>query len=340
MSLNSSVSESSGTLIGLTDQEEHLAQEIMAWLESENCEDIDIVRTRFFCLKELGAVVSLFPSIRNNQMVRGDLGDEKKFIAFVTGFALPSRLLRSPVRVMAVRSYLVAKSHAFSLLSMLIKDKMEYYTQVRHVIFSIICTLIIEEVYFSCLEDPSLPEHIRFRLANNLVTLWDSGVDPRIFEHLPALEALWAARGAAPPSFGTMDGASELTRIMLALGNDWHAFLALSISNDETRFALEEFLFGISYEEILDVRSRLNRFGISAVGADEVRSYLGSSPAYAMVDNDDPRMAYEFYILRRDAAQLRRLANAPGPKKTLEEIYLRHRITMDHIDTSKSLSTS
>jgi hypothetical protein len=255
------------------------------------------------------------------------LWDERKFIAFVSGLALPSRLLHSPVRVMAVRSYLVAKSHAFSLLSVLVKDKAEYYARARHVIFGIICTLMIEEVYASCLGDPSLPDHIRFGLAGNLVALWDSGVDPGISEHLPALESLWAARGAAPPSFGTMDGASELTRIMLDLGNDWHDFLSLSISNDETRFALEEFLFGISYEEILDVRSRLSRFGISAVGAEEVRSYLGSSPAYAMADNDDPRTAWDFYILRRDAAHLRRLTNAPGPKKTLEEIYLKHRIT-------------
>jgi hypothetical protein len=310
----------------MTEQEECLAQEIMACLESENCEDIDIVRTRFSCLGELGAVVSHFPSIRKNQMVRGELWDEKKLIPFVTAFSPPSRLLHSPIRVTAVRSYLVAKSHAFSLLSILIKDRAEYYIRARRVIFSIICTLMIEEVYASCLDDSSLPEPVRFRLANNLVALWDSGVDPRVTEHLPALEALWTARGAAPPNFGTMDGASELTRILLDLGDDWHDFLADSLSSDETRFALEEFLFGISYEEILDVRSRLSRFGISAVGADEVRAYLGSSPAYAMADNDDPRMPYDFYILRRDAAQLRRLTNAPGPQKTLEELYLKHKI--------------
>jgi hypothetical protein len=318
---------SEAPIVGLTDQEEGLAQEIMACLESERCEGLDIVRTRFFCLRELGAVVSRFPSIRKHQTLRGEEGDEKEFIAFVSGFALPSRLLRSPVRVMAVRSYLVAKSHAFSLLSLLVKDKTKYYIQARHVIFGIICTLMIEEVYLSCMEDPSLPEELRFRLAGSLAALWDSGVDPRVVEHLPALEALWDARGAAPPSFGTMDGASELTRIMLDLGNEWHDFLSLSISNDETRFALEEFLFGISYEEILDVRSRLSRCGITAVGADEVRSYLGSSPAYALSDSDDPRTAWDFYILRRDAAQLRRLTNAPGPQKTLEELYLKHRIT-------------
>ncbi|MDR3124230.1 MAG: hypothetical protein LBU16_10705 [Treponema sp.] len=308
-------------------------QEIMACLETEHCEDIAIAQTRLSCLRELGAVISRFPSIRDSQMVRGEMRDEKRLIASIAAFAHPSRLLHSPTRVVAIRSYLVAKSHAFSMLSILAKDKMEYHIRTRRVIFTIIYTLMIEEVYFSCLGDSSFPEHIRFRLANDLVTLWDSGVDPRAVEHLPALEALWTARDAAPPSFGTMDGASELARITTDLGDDWHAFVVDSISNDETRFALEEFLFGISYEEILELRSRLSRFGISAVGADEVRSYLGSNSAYAMVNNEDPRMAYDFYVDRRDAARLRRRTNAAGPKKALEEIYLKHRIVTEFYES-------
>ncbi|MDR3123544.1 MAG: hypothetical protein LBU16_07185, partial [Treponema sp.] len=266
-----------------------MAQEILAFLESERCGDIAIVRTRLSCLRDLGAVISRFPAIRDHQLVRGAVRDEESLIASIAAFARPSRLLRSPTRVAAVRSYLVAKSHAFSMLSFLARDRTDYRVRTRRVIFSIIYTLIIEEVYFSCLGDSSFPGHIRFRLANDLAALWDSGVDPGAIGHLPALEALWAARDAAPPSFGTMDGASELARITTDLGDDWHAFVVDSIAHDETRFALEEFLFGISYEEILEVRSRLRRFGISAVGADEVRSYLGSNSAYTTVNDEDPR---------------------------------------------------
>jgi hypothetical protein len=301
----------------------------MGYLEAENCGSVDTARTRLSCLRDLAAVVSRFPSIRSAQLAMKGAGDEAKFIASIIAFASPSRLLRSPARVAAVRGYLVAKFHAFSLLSVLTREKAEYHLRARSIVFSIVCALMIEEVYLSCLEDPAFPEPVRFRLANDLITLWDSGVDPRAVEHLLALEALWAARDAAPPSFGTMDGASELARITLDLGEDWHNFLVDSISNDEIRFALEEFLFGISYEEILKVRSRLGCFGISAVDADEVRACLGNKSAYATVNNEDPRMVYDFYMDRRDAAQLRRQTNAPGPKRTLEEIYLKHRIVME-----------
>jgi hypothetical protein len=262
-------------------------------------------------------------------MVRGKMRDEETLIESISTFTHPSHLLRSPTRVVAVRSYLVAKSHAFTMLSILVQGRAEFYVPIRRILFSIICTLMIEEVYFSCLGDPSFPEHIRFRLANDLITLWDSGVDPRAIEHLPALEALWSARDSAPPIFGTMDGASELVRISSELGDDWYTFLANTISNVETLQALEEFLFGLSFEEILEVRSRLIRFGISAVGNDEVRSYLGSNPTYTIVNNDDPRLAYDFYVDRRDAAQVRKRINAPGPKRTLEEIYLKYRIALE-----------
>jgi hypothetical protein len=315
-------------MAGLTDQEDGLAQEIIACLESENCEDIAIARTRLSCLKELGAVISRFPSIRENCMIRGEAWDENKLVESLAGFAHPSRLLRRPARMAAVRGYLAAKFHVFSLLSVLIKDKAEYRLRARRVAFNVIYALIIEDVYVSCLEDSAFPGPIRLRLAGDLLALWDSGVDPRSVEHLPALEALWTARHAAPPSFGTMDGASELARITTDLGDDWHGFLVDSISNDETRFALEEFLFGISYEEILELRSRLKRLGISAVGLDEVRVCLGSKSAYTAASNEDPRSAYDFYADRRDAAQLRRRMNAAGPKKTLEEIYLKRRLAL------------
>ncbi|MDR2079799.1 MAG: hypothetical protein LBP74_08785 [Treponema sp.] len=317
------------SILGLTDYEEKLVQEIMAYLEAVKCEDIEIARTRFSCLRELGTVISRFPSIRDSQMARGEMRNEEKLIESISRFFHPSHLLRSPTRVVAVRSFLVAKSHAFTMLNILVHNRPDYAVPVRRIIFSIICTLMIEEVYFSCLGDASFPDHFRFRLADELVTLWDSGVDPRAIDHLPAMEELWAARDAAPPSFGTMDGASELMRVSSDLGDDWYNFLMKTISNEETLQALGEFLFGLSHEEILEVRSRLTRFGISAVGNDEVRSYLGSNPAYTIVNNEDPRSVYDFYVDRRDAAQLRKRMNTPGPKRTLEEIYLKHRIVLD-----------
>jgi hypothetical protein len=312
--------------LALKEQEEHLVEEIESYLETIYPEENILIRQRFAALSSLGKAIALFPSVREAQIVRGEVRDEKMLLESLCDFAPSSRLLHIPTRIVAARSFLVAKCHAFSLLAILVQNNNTLCTQVRRVIFSIICTLMAEEVYFSCLEDPAFSPDIKRRLADDLVALWESGTDPRVVQHLPALEALWIARDNSPPSFGTMDGSSELFRVSLDLGEDWQEFLIRYTEDEETRWALEEFLFGLSYEEIIEVRTRLGRFGITAVGHDEVRSYLGSCPAYTIVRNSDPRAVYDFYIDRRDTASFRRRTAAKGPRKTLEEMYLKFRI--------------
>jgi hypothetical protein len=313
-------------MLALKESEEHLVREIGAYLDSQFPEEAALVRQRFTCLRALGEAVSSFPSVREAHTLRGEVRDEEHLLKALCNFMPSARLLHMPTKIVAARSYLVAKAHAFSLISILVQGMDHFFAPVRRIIFSIICTIMTEEVYLSMLSDPAFSGNIKFGLANDLISLWDSGVDPRAVQHLPALEALWAARDAAPPTFGTMDGASELIRISLELEKDWRDFLVSHTADEETRWALEEFLFGLSYEEITEVRSRLRRFGVSAVNYDEIRSFLGSEPSYTEVLNTDPRAIYDFYVDRRDAAAFRKRISAPGPKLTLEESYLRYRI--------------
>ena len=186
-----------------------------------------------------------------------------------------------------------------------------------------------EEVYFSCLDDPEFSRDIKLSLANDLVSLWDRGSDPRNMRYLPTLDALWTARDSAPPSFGTMNGTSELLRLTIDLGTEWQEFLIAHMSINETRWALEEFLFGLSYEEINSVRSRLDKFGINAVGHEEIPAYLGNQPAYGIITSSDYRSVYDFYVDRRESARIRQRLSAPGPYRALEEIFLKFCIAQE-----------
>ncbi|GHT75074.1 hypothetical protein FACS1894124_5890 [Spirochaetia bacterium] len=311
----------------LKETEERLVAEIMAYLDAEYPDESVLARRRFSALQALGQAAAQFPLIRDVEMIRGELRDRSTLLDDLCSFAPSSRLLHLPTRIVAARGYFVAKSHAFTLLSLLIQDLKAFYTPVRQVIFSIMCTLMAEEVYFSCLEDHSFPGEIKLRLTDELISLWDSGTDPRSVQHLPALQALWTARDSIPPTFGTMDGSSELIQISFEMEKDWQDFLIAGLENEETKGALEEFLFGLSCEEIQEVRKQLVHFGALAVSRDEVRSFLGSRPAYTMVKDAEPRAIYDFFIDRREMAAFRKRTLAPGPWKTLEEIYLRFRLT-------------
>ncbi len=321
--------DSAFPMFGLDVFEEEVAEKAFLYIKEHFPGELSKAEKRFSALKTLGHAISLFPSVGETQRLRGDIRDEESLIASMIEYSPSSRFLHTPTRIISSRGFLVAKSHAFSMLSFLAADSLELLMSIRKIIFSIICTLMAEDVYISCISDPGFP-HLKKRvLTEDLIFLWDSGTDPRSTHNLPALQSLWAARDAAPPCFGTMEGSSELVRLSIDLGMDWQEFIANQLSNDETRWALEEFLFGISYEEIIEVRSRLKRFGITAVDHSDIRSYLGSHPSFSMVDNNDPRGIYDFYVDRKDTALFRERSSALGPKKTLEELYLRHRMAME-----------
>jgi hypothetical protein len=314
-------------VLSLKQSEKNLVKEIMVHLDADNPAEAEIVRERFDCLESFGKTIALFPLIRETQILLGSVRDDRMLVQSLVGLGPSSNLLHIPSRIQAVRSFLVTKFHAFSLLSKLIPGDPEFGGPLQSAIFSILFTIMAEDVYFSCINESSFPLDMKLNLAGELIALWDSGSELAMAKHFPALEALWMARNDSPPSFGTLNGTSEIFRISIDLGNDWHDFLIHKLADGETKWALDEFLFGLSYEELVSVRSRLKRFGINAVDFNEIRSYLGSRPAYSMVKNRDPRELYDFYIDRKEMSLLRKRLIAPGPYKTLEEIYIEYRMS-------------
>jgi len=315
----------------LSEDEELLVGKVEEWLKEGKQQDQFLVHERFRRLRNLGNAVFDYPSIKNTQYVRDILVDEHQLTESLLAFSAASQLLRTPAKVAALRSFLVAKFHAFSLLARLTEGNENFFTQAKSIAFSVIFTLMAENVYFSCLEDPAFSNTTKARLADDLIALWDSGTDLRSIQHLMALSSLWKARDSSPPSFGTMDGNTELLRISIDMGTEteWEDFLKEESTNDDTRWALEEFLFSLSYEEIFQVRDRLRRYGVTSVSHSEVRSYLDTKPVYSPVNNHDPRAIYDFFIERKDACTLRKRVSAPGPLHTLEEIYLKYRIILE-----------
>ena len=316
-------------MLKLNDDELDLIKKIEEYLCTKGPEECALVRERFELLDALGLAVSRYPSIRESQKLRGVERTEEQLLEALCSIASNSYLLHIPAKVVAARSYLVAKYQSFSLLHILAADQKEFKGPLRKVILTVISTLMAEEVYLTCLDDPEFSKEIKFKLANDLINLWDSGTDVRTVRHLPALDSLWKARESNPPAFGTMNATSELLRLTFDMGKDWQEFLTANVSFHETKWALEEFLFGLSHEELETVRTRLIKFGIGAVGHAEIPSFLGGKPAYGIVNSSDYRAMYDFYVGRRDAARFRQKLSAPGPGRTLEEIYIKFRIAQE-----------
>jgi len=320
---------SSTGLLFLSERELSLVKEALSVLDTETPGEAAIVKQRFECLEAFGKTIALYPPIRESQAIRGLVRNEQQLIMALVGLAPSSHLLRVPARIQAVRSFLVTKFHGFALLCKVLTSSSGLYKSLRSILFSTLFTIMAEDVCFCCLEDPSCPGEIKTRLAEELISLWDSGTEPAMIRHFHALADLWIARNDSPPSFGTLEGTSELIRLSIGMEEDWHDFLSNQSgqTNEEALWALDEFLFGLSYEELLSVRSKLKQSGLTAVDFDQIRSYLGAPPTYTIIDDSDPRLVYDFYMERKEAALSRKRLAAPGPGKTLEEIYFIYRMS-------------
>ncbi|MGZ5970373.1 MAG: hypothetical protein ACXWP4_22035, partial [Polyangiales bacterium] len=87
---------------------------------------------------------------------------------------------------------------------------------------------------------------------------------------------------------------------------------------DEQLQAFEEFLFGISHEEIQRLRQHLLEQSKSVVSPDDARRVLGRHKE-SWIPAGGPQSFYSSYKNRRVRAAYRLLTNTPGPKKTAEE---------------------
>ena len=230
-----------------------------------------------------------------------------------------------PSKAILGKGFLVAKIHTFYSMSRLAKlytdmsDKevKEYTDETVSMMF----TLMAEDVYINLIHDTTLSMDLRRQLANSLIILWEHRADQTISDIAPVLQEVWSARRTLAPAFGTMMGTSELLLVSLQMDEQWTHFIKKRLGDPEVSQAMEEFLFGISYEQIGRLRSILKEQGIRAIGRDEVSAYLGE---HVKTDVSlDYRDFYLLYTVRRDNARARQRLHLEGPKKTLEDHFIR-----------------
>jgi hypothetical protein len=105
------------------------------------------------------------------------------------------------------------------------------------------------------------------------------------------------------------------------MDEQWSAFIREKLAVKEISQAMEEFLFGISYEQILRLKEILRENGLKSISRDEARGYLNERIKLDI--NQDYRDFYLLYTIRRDNARTRNRLHLDGPKSTLEDFFVR-----------------
>ncbi len=309
-------------IIVLNTNERNLVNRVFENLRVYSPETMVAVATRIMDLERLSVSISRYPSMHERGYQGGQAKPNATIIDTLCNFGDGERLLTLPTKAILGKGFLVAKFHAFDAITKVALNSFfadSDIQELRQATLNIMFTLMAEDVYMSLLDDPNLATDVRRDIAESLAELWEHRLDPHVLSVAPVLDSVWTVRDQIAPNFGTMIGTSELLLLSIALDDTWQKFISNRLGEEDVSRALEEFLFGLSYEDISLIRKELKTRGISAIGRDEVPGIVGHRAA---LSNEDPRIFYRAYTQRRNNAEARKRLASPGPKKTLEDHYI------------------
>lgn len=307
-----------------TAKQKKLVTKFLSCMHEHDTSRISIITDRIADLEHLAKSIEMFPSLLEEHDLPGGMRTPDLLIDSLLDHKDTSdTTLQLPSKANLGKSFLIAKMHTFSSLSKQAKkigadETLTNELQLEAV--TMMFSLLAEDVYLNLIEDKTLPREFRREWAYSLLMIWEYRADTRIESVAPILHSVWLARRSLAPTFGTMIGTSELLLISMQLDDVWLRFIKQKLGDAEASQAMEEFLFGISYEQIQTLRTILKTKGITAINRDEVSNFLGET--IKGTTSLDYRDFYSLYTIRRDDARARKRMNLKGPHKTLEDFFV------------------
>jgi len=324
-------------------EEQKIMETLKSMLRTQGrLEELVSVEKNEAALVDLSAAISLYPSILGHQSLGRASRSIETLVNTLCLQDLMDLVFHIPTKAILGQSYSLAKINFFYMLLYLTREiaamrPME--EEIREIISINIFGIMAEDVFISIISDKTIPMHIRNNAGYLLASIWEHRVDYGVDEFAPALTNIWHAREKIDPNFGTMMGISEL--FMLSQESDpiWFEFLQRDDLKQDEIDALQEFLMGLSFEEIMQLSDDMKKSGRFSIDKNEIREKeMGEEKINRFFETSDPRRLFKSFSLRKSNSIFRARGNAPGPKKTLEEYLMSYLLARpgDWTATSKS----
>jgi len=231
--------------------------------------------------------------------------------------------LHVPTKAIIGQGYLIAKINFFKALRYALEPldaPQELTTGLALELGKAIYAKLAEELFLSIVTDVTAPADVKTGAARYLARIWDERLVIAVDDFAPLLESTWRARSKLLPILGTMLGTYEVFQLFREACD--LRFLDYFGGDDvglEQLIAFEEFLFGLSHEEITKLRQHMRDEAKSVMTLDGARELLGRTKMSWMPMNEGAQALYTSYKKRRVKANYRALTGAEGPKRTAEE---------------------
>jgi hypothetical protein len=268
--------------------------------------------------------LSLYPSILQSNKLGGSERNLKTLVTVLLEryrdddiFVLPTKAILSRSFEIGKINFLYMLYHACSVLkehNIVIEENP--YDAINLKIISIMTERVLLDLLSYDNRDT-----VRETAATTLAELWEGRITPESMLFTPELRNMWLIRKTITPVFGTLLGTHEYFSLFRNADEKCRRYIMFSTSIPDEMFALEEFLFGLTYEELHTVKSELNRQERSLFNKNDIAELIGHKSLFFMNtdQNPDPIELYRFYNHRRSKAAARRELMHNGPTRTFEE---------------------
>ncbi len=311
------------SIVIFTDEEQELIEAVIsALVRTGRFNDEEMLLNNRTSLEDLARSISLYPSILEEHTLAGSSRTIESLIHALCTTWVPDMVLHIPTKAVLGRGFTIAKINFFNMLKYMAASAgplEKYRGRILEIIAINVFILTAEEVYISIIEDMRIDEEVRHLAGYLTAHIWEHRLGFGVKEFAPILQALWKSREKLVPHFGTMMGFAELCVLSSETEPAWFDFLQRDELGEDEVFALNEFIFGLTHEEILSLRRIMEEKGRISLTRHEVDSLLEKPQRFPEYWSDDPRELYRSYRDRKHHSRFRARSASPGPKKTLEE---------------------
>jgi len=298
------------TLIGLCE----------AVLEKNNSEALSVVQKRIVEIHQLAQIANNAASLSGEGRTWETLARKLSHQGIV-------EVVNQPLKAVVGRSFLIGKLHLFGYMEKLAAGEQSLQPLVKEAVecrHELLFLLLAEDLYTAAIADSKGDEPWLEAASYELIQMWETRTNCATPEFASDLRRLWDVRQTVAPVFGTMQGTMEVMRHLLGLSGAWHSFIETIASDPAVARALEEYLFSLSYEQVVRLRQYMEERGVHSIGRKEVAQWLGLDDA-KLDGNGEGSAAlhlYRSFLRRQSAARVRRRSRMPGPTRTLEEHFV------------------
>jgi hypothetical protein len=313
-------------------QELALVERAMAALQQRAPADAEVLRQLIRQLRDTQALLAHSRVLRDPTSLGGEPRTEGSLVEHLISLDGLAGDLALPLKATLSRTYLLTKINflrgfvkATTALESASPEFQGFSHDLREELGQSIYTLLGEELFLALLRKPDVEERTKRRAADKLITVWDDA-HLEIDDFAPLLESAWHARNRITSDFGCLVGAAETFRLVCEdCSPEVLDYFARDGRSTDESAAFEEFLFNMTFEELVTLRRQMREQGLTAVTAHWASNVLGRSIEELEHSHEiDPIALYRSYNRRQLAADFRLMAGTPGPRRTAEAYLMIH----------------